>query len=256
VSQPTERFSSRVENYIRYRPGYPSPLLDLLRSDCGLTQQSVIADIGSGTGKLTELLLNNGNKVFGVEPNEAMRLAGEQLLRNYPRFVSVAGSAESTTLPTASIDIATAAQAFHWFQPEKARSECARLLKPSGWAVLIWNDRQLQTTPFLRDYEQFLLDFGTDYNEVRHDKAEAAIQAFFAPNKFSFASFPNRQIFDYDGLRGRVLSSSYTPEPDHPTFAPMLRRLEELFQTHATDGQISFDYETKVFYGQLSTDRP
>jgi len=212
----------------------------------------VIADIGSGTGKLTELLVRNGNQVFGIEPNEAMRQAGEDLLRGYPRFHSVAGSAEDTTLPANSVDIVTAGQAFHWFDPYKARVECCRILKASGWAVLIWNDRKLETTPFLNDYEQFLQDFGTDYNEIRNDKSVQTIKEFFAPEKINFASFPNHQLFDYDGLRGRVLSSSYTPEPDHPNFEPMLRRLEEIFQKHAQDGLVKFDYETKVYFGHLS----
>jgi SAM-dependent methyltransferase len=255
VSQATERFSSRVANYIKYRPGYPPAIVDLLIAECGLTPQSVIADIGSGTGKLTELFLANGYKVFGVEPNAAMREAGEDLLRNFPRFESVNGSAEGTTLPANSVDIVTAGQAFHWFDPYRAKVECTRILKPAGWAVLVWNDRQLETTPFLTDYELFLQEFGTDYNEIRNDKSDAPIQAFFSPDKINCRSFPNHQLFDYDGLRGRVLSSSYIPEPQHPEFETMLRRLEQIFLKHARDGWISFDYETKVYFGHLSNDQ-
>jgi SAM-dependent methyltransferase len=252
VSQPTERFSSRVENYIKYRPGYPPAIVDFLAAECGLTPQSIVADIGSGTGKLTELFLANGNEVFAVEPNAAMRKAGEDLLHTYPLFQSVAGSAEQTTLPSLSVDILMAGQAFHWFDPDKARVECARILRPDGWAVLIWNDRQLETTPFLLDYEQFLQDFGTDYNEIRNDKSEEPIKLFFGTEKIHHRGFPNNQVFNYDGLRGRALSSSYIPEPQDPHFEPMLPRLKQLFLKHAKDGLVNFDYETKLYFGHLS----
>src|SRR5262249_1325145 len=149
MSNPLERFSTRAENYRKYRPGYPAEIMSLLVSKCGLTPASLIADIGSGTGKLCELFLNYGNRVFGVEPNEAMRIAGETLLARYPGFVSVDGRAESTTLESQTVDFVTAAQAFHWFDRESARREFLRILKPSGWVVLVWNERRLDSTPFL-----------------------------------------------------------------------------------------------------------
>jgi SAM-dependent methyltransferase len=253
MPQSVERFTSRVETYAKYRPGYPAEIIDLLKDECGLTPDSVVADIGSGTGKLTELFLANGNVVFGVEPNASMRDVAESIFRDQPRFRSVDGSAESTTLPGSSVDLIAAAQAFHWFDPLKTRREWIRILKPAGWAVLIWNDRQLQTTPFLSDYEQLLVEFGTDYSEVRHDQAMPAIQQFFAHDQFVLKGFPNTQVFDFDGLRGRVRSSSYTPEPDHPKFEPMMRKLKTIFDKHKKNGYVNFDYETKVFYGRLST---
>ena len=151
-----QRFSNRVADYIRYRPGYPSAVRDVLRSECGLKSGHVIADIGSGTGFLSELFLKNGNRVFGVEPNEAMRQAGEEYLASYDGFASVEGSAESTTLDDASVDFVTTGQAFHWFDQTAARSEFTRILKPSGWVVVIWNERLTDTTAFLRDYETLL----------------------------------------------------------------------------------------------------
>jgi ubiquinone/menaquinone biosynthesis C-methylase UbiE len=251
LSQPTERFSSRVENYVKYRPGYPPAIVDQLKLDCGLTSDSVIADLGSGTGKLAELFLNNGNKVFGVEPNAAMRNAAEQLLTHFPTFVSIDGSAESSTLSDSSVDFITAGQAFHWFDVPKARVECARILKTGGWVVLIWNDRKLETTPFLSDYEHLLLQFGTDYKEVRHDHATQSINDFFGPAEVSCRSFPNQQIFDLEGLKGRVFSSSYTPEPDQPAFIPMVEKLEQIFDQHQQNGLVTFDYDTRIYFGKL-----
>ncbi len=251
MSESVERFTSRVENYAKYRPGYPLEIVDLLKTECGLTPASIVADVGSGTGKLSEIFLANGNVVIGIEPNAAMREVAEKIFQDQPLFRSVDGSAEATTLTAASIDIVVAGQAFHWFNPSKTRTEWNRILKPGGWAVLIWNDRQLQTTPFLSDYEQLLIEFGTDYAEVRHDKGMPMIEQFFAGDRFVMKGFPNTQVFDFDGLRGRVRSSSYTPEPDHPTFAPMMRQLETIFDKHQKNGYVSFDYETKVFYGQL-----
>ena len=253
MPQSVERFTSRVETYAKYRPGYPAEIIELLKDECGLTPDAVVADIGSGTGKLTELFLANGNVVFGVEPNASMRDVAESIFKDQPRFRSVDGSAESTTLPKSSVDLIAAAQAFHWFDPLKTRTEWIRILKPDGWAVLIWNDRQLQTTPFLSDYEQLLVEFGTDYSEVRHDKGMPAIQRFFADAPFVLKGFPNTQVFDFDGLSGRVRSSSYTPEPDHPKFEPMMRELKTIFDKHQKNGYVNFDYETKVFYGRLST---
>ena len=162
---PTVRFSTRVENYVRYRPGYPDAVLAWLRAECDLTPAAVVADIGSGTGKLAELFLRNGNRVFGVEPNREMREAGEGMLAGFPNFVSVDGAAEATTLPAASVDFVTAGQAFHWFDRQTARREFARILKPGGWVVLVWNERR-SDSPFLRDYEALLREFASEYEQV------------------------------------------------------------------------------------------
>jgi SAM-dependent methyltransferase len=252
MSQSVNRFTSRVETYAKYRPGYPAEIVDLLRRECNLTPDSIVADIGSGTGKLTELFLANGNVVFGVEPNASMRQVAENIFEDQPNFRSVDGSAESTTLPDASVDVITAGQAFHWFDAAKTRDEWVRVLKFGGWAALVWNARKLQTTPFLHDYEEMMLEFGTDYKDVRHENTEATIGEFFAPDKFGSGSFPNAQVFDFDGLQGRVRSSSYTPEPDHPKFDPMMERLKTIFDKHQKNGYVNFDYDTKVFYGHLS----
>lgn len=250
-ASPTARFSDRVENYVRYRPGYPPKVLDLLRRKCGLTPDAGIADIGFGTGLFTRLLLDNGNSVTGVEPNEAMRLEGERILAAYPRFRSVAGTAEATTLPNHGVDFVTAAQAAHWFRRDEARREFVRILKPGGWVVLLWNERVTDSTAFLIAYEKLLMEYGTDYNEVRHERTTSTIQEFFAPSPFSAHVFPIQQVFDYAGVEGRLLSSSYVPAPSHANHQPMLAALRRLFDAHNQQGKVTIDYQTRVYCSQL-----
>src|SRR5579863_10506974 len=252
VKDATQRFSSRVDNYVRYRPGYPPGAIQLLKDECGLTSDSLIADVASGTGIFTRMFLENGNPVFGVEPNAEMRHAGEQLLTGYSRFTSVEGTAEATTLADHSVDFVTAAQAAHWFDRAKARREFIRILKPGGWTVLIWNERQTDSTSFLRDYEQLLLTYGTDYQEVRHERTTDEIASFFAPSPFQSAVLEMRQNCDYDALEGRLLSSSYIPSSDHPAYQPMLQHLRRIFDAHQMNGQVVLAYATRVYYSQLS----
>ena len=251
VKDSTRRFSSRVGNYVRYRPAYPSAVIDLLKNDCGLAAASLIADVASGTGIFSRMLLENGNRVIGVEPNAEMRKAGEEYLRAYPKFTSVAGTAEATTLADHSVDFVTAAQAAHWFDREKARREFMRICQPGGWTVLLWNERRTASTPFLRAYEQLLAEFGTDYQDVRHERTTEQIETFFAPSRFEVRTFDYRQEFDYEGLEGRLLSSSYTPQPGDAAHSPMLRELRRIFDTHQLDGRVTFEYDTQVYYGQL-----
>jgi ubiquinone/menaquinone biosynthesis C-methylase UbiE len=245
------RFNTRVENYAKFRPTYPPIIIDLLKANCGWTETSVIADVGSGTGILSEMFLRNDNTVFGVEPNAQMRSSAEHLLSNYQQFKCIDGAAEATTLASHSIDFVTAAQAFHWFDQTRARLEFARILRPKGWVVLIWNERRLDSTPFLRSYEQLLLQYGTDYQKVRHENVTGQIADFFAPQRFRRESFENIQTFDFESLRGRVLSSSYIPQPEQPSFEPMIAALREVFEEHQQRGTIAFEYDTKVYYGQL-----
>jgi SAM-dependent methyltransferase len=251
ASNATSRFSDRVENYVRYRPGYPPEVIQELKAECGLTPCHVVADIASGTGMWTRMLLENGNRVFGVEPNNEMREAGERLLAEFPKFTSVVGTAEATTLADHSVDFVTAAQAAHWFDREQARREFARILKPGGWLVLLWNERVTDSTAFLRDYEQMLLTYATDYQDIRHEHTTSAINEFFDPAPFQERTFAMRQEFDYTGVEGRLLSSSYAPGPEHPRHAPMLRELRRIFGANAVGGRAVFEYKTRLYFGQL-----
>ena len=251
ASNATSRFSDRVENYILYRPGYPQEALDSLKTECGLTPGDAVADIASGTGIWTSQVLENGNPVFGVEPNADMRKAGERLLATFPRFTSIAGTAEATTLPDRSVDFVTAAQAAHWFDRDRARREFVRILKPGGWLVLLWNERLTDSTNFLRDYEELLMTYGTDYDEVRHERTTDAVNKFFDPAPYQERTFQMRQEFDYAGVEGRLLSSSYAPGPEHPQHAPMLRKLRRIVDASSVDGRLAFEYKTRLYFGRL-----
>ena len=249
-----QRFSNRVADYVRYRPGYPSAVRDVLRAECGLKSGHVIADIGSGTGFLSELFLKNGNRVFGVEPNEAMRQAGGEYLASYDGFVSVDGSAESTTLDDASVDFVTAGQAFHWFDQNAARGEFLRILKPAAWVVVVWNERLTDASPFVREYEDLLRKFGTDYASVKESyPSEGHMRDFFGPGAYSSHTLPNFQEFDFDGVAGRLRSSSFVPTPDHPNFAPMMAELEKVFDGHNQDGHVRLEYTTHIYFGRLNS---
>jgi SAM-dependent methyltransferase len=245
-----QRFSSRVADYVRYRPSYPSALLDLLSGECALRSGHVIADIGSGTGFLSELFLKNGNRVYGIEPNKEMREAGEEYLASYDGFSSIEGSAEATTLDDSSIDFITAGQSFHWFEPDAARREFVRILKPNGWMLIAWNDRRMEEAPFTRAYENILERFGIDYKNVKDSYPEAQrIRGFLST--FSQRDLPNDQTLDWDSLCGRLRSSSFTPPPGHSNYAPMIAELRKLFDAYQQNGQVRMDYFTRIYYGRL-----
>lgn len=252
--EPTRRFSDRVADYVRYRPGYPPALVPFLREHMGLSQHSVIADIGSGTGILSRMLLERGHTVYGVEPNEEMRTAAEELLRGFPGFTSIAGAAESTGLPAACADFVMAAQAFHWFRTLEARAEFRRILRAPGWIVLIWNTRDDDRSPLLRAYEDVLQRYGVDYREIDHRKARdpRLLSDFFGAGGWQTATFPNEQVLDWTGLRGRVLSASYAPKPGHPSHDPMMGHLRRIFEEHQRNGLVRLEYDTEVFYGRLA----
>lgn len=248
----TERFSDRVDDYAKYRPSYPVAVLDFLRSAEILRSSSVVADVGSGTGLLSRLFVESGHDVFAIEPNGEMREAGERALREHANFHSVAGCAESTTLKPASVDLVTAAQAFHWFDRSSARNEFQRILRPPGWVALVWNERE-SASPFLEGYEELLRTYADEYLalngchvDIRH------IEEFYAPAPFEMVAFPNSQSLDFDGLSGRLQSSSYTPLAHEPAHAPMMRALRSLFERYAEHGVVEFMYQTRVYYGRLA----
>jgi SAM-dependent methyltransferase len=250
---PTTRFSSRVDNYLKFRPRYPQEVLAALREDCGLTSDLLIADIGSGTGFLAELFLLNGNQVFAVEPNREMREAGARLLKKYPGFHSVDGRAEATTLDCRSFDVVAAGQSFHWFDREKARREFLRILKSNGWMMIVWNERDSEATPFMREYDRILKQYVTDPSRVAHKTVyDTALDEFFGKNGFTTKTFSYRQHLNYEGLEGRLLSSSYTPESGHPNHGPMLAALLKMFRAHEVEGRVTLDYTTRMYFGRMS----
>jgi ubiquinone/menaquinone biosynthesis C-methylase UbiE len=247
----TERFTDRVSLYLRFRPTYPRAVIDILRAEAALTPAAIVADVGSGTGLLSELLLENGNVVHAVEPNDQMRAAAEARLGHHARFHSVAGRAEATTLRDRTVDLVTAAQAFHWFDLHSTRREFARVLRPAGQVTLIWN-RRLVTTPFGEAYEGLLRRFGTDYSEVRHDRITSDVLEEFYRGSFGRRSLSSSQRLEFEHLKGRLQSASYAPPPGHPDHEPMVRALSQLFDRHQTGGEVTMEYETEIFFGPLS----
>ncbi|HKW16595.1 MAG TPA: class I SAM-dependent methyltransferase [Terriglobales bacterium] len=248
----TQRFSSRVTDYVRYRPSYPKEVIGILEGECGLTRESVIADVASGTGIFTKLLLEHGNRVLGIEPNPDMRRASEAFLEQYPKFCSVNGTAEATTLADRSVGFITAAQAAHWFNRDKAMPEFERILKPNGYLVLIWNDRKMHGSKFSDKYEELVEKYGTDYSEVQRLGRTIEGGEFFQEYKCEKRTLPNHQEFDYAAIEGRLLSSSYAPQRGEPACAGMLTDLRRIFEACQQNGIVRMEYDTNIYFGRLS----
>ncbi|MBD2867504.1 class I SAM-dependent methyltransferase [Paenibacillus arenilitoris] len=247
-----ERFSNRVETYVKYRPSYPKEAIDYLYGTVGLGKESEIADIGAGTGIFSKLLLERGSGVIAVEPNDAMRDAAERQLGGMRGFRSLRGSAEHTGLPGASVDYIVCAQAFHWFDRGAAQAEFGRILKASGKAVLVWNSRLTHGTPFLEQYDRLLRTYGTDYDKVNHKNiTTASLVSFFKRGGLQEARFANRQVFGFEELAGRLQSSSYAPASGHPDYAPMMEELRRVFDRNERGGKVAVEYETEIYWGEV-----
>lgn len=245
----TQRFSTRVDNYVKYRPGYPKEILTFLKEATGFSPDWIVADIGSGTGISTALFLDNGNTVYAVEPNGPMRNKAEELLGGNPRFISINGAAEATTLLPLSIDLIIAGQAFHWFDPTPTKKEFHRILRPGRKIALMWNERQV-ASDFEKAYEALLQEYGTDYLQVKHSNITPGdIGSFFSPAPYQLMTADNRQDFDWERLQGRLLSSSYTPTQQDNRYKKMISDLNDIFNTHQQNGLVHFDYQTKLYIG-------
>lgn len=251
MSRSVSRFSNRVANYVKYRPDYPREVIGWLTEQGALAKESIVADIGCGPGMSTKMFLENGNRVFGVEPNAAMRAAAVEYLKDFADLKLVDGSSENTNLNDASVDLLVAAQAFHWFDPAPTRKEFQRILKPGGHVALMWNERQLDTTPFLIEYEAFLLKHATDYEKVRHENVDKFRLEQFFGGPYRQATFGNIQDVDLDGLKGRMFSSSYMPNEDEPAAAGMIAELKALFAKHSRNGRIQILYDTNVYLSRF-----
>jgi SAM-dependent methyltransferase len=248
--QPTERFSRRVENYRRYRPSYPAGVIELMRQEGRLEVGARVADVGSGTGILTRLLVEAGWEVDAVEPNGPMREAAEADLGARAAFHSVAATAEATTLPEASVAAIVCAQAFHWFEREAAAREFRRILRPDGLVFLVWNERR-EDSEFDCAYEAIIDSLGAGRAECGHGAVQRNLEHFFRPETFREASFFNPQSMDWEVLRGRFLSSSYVPLEDDPRHPRLLGELEELFHRYQQEGRVVFAQNAWVYFGQV-----
>ena len=251
MAKNIERFSDRVESYIRYRPDYPLAIFDFLSEKANFQTSTVVADIGSGTGISTEMFLRNGNKVYAVEPNKEMREAADRSLGSFEKYVSVNGSSEVTTLPADSVDLIVAAQAFHWFERKIFKTECQRIGTQDAHCLLIWNERKVESD-FEKAYEDLLIRYATDYTSVDHRNIKLDdIAAFFAPNEVQAETLYNEQLFDFNGVKGRLLSSSYAPNIGEPNYEPMIVYLREIFDQYQKNEQVGFSYDCKLFLGRI-----
>ncbi|HCA42686.1 MAG TPA: class I SAM-dependent methyltransferase [Bacteroidetes bacterium] len=248
---PLERFSDRVDNYIKYRPGYPDKIIDYLETEKILKAEYVIADIGSGTGISCELFLKFGYKVFGVEPNKEMRDASEKLFSGYKNYQAIDGNSDTTNLKNNSIDLITGFQAFHWFDLNKSKLEFIRILKPERYAVFVWNTRK-EDSDFLIAYEKLLQTHGTDYKKVKHNNINHKTVKDFFDSEFKYKEFENSQKFDFIGLKGRLLSSSYAPNENDEGYEAMISELEIIFDKYNSNNSVSFDYVTQVYSGKIN----
>lgn len=249
---PTERFTIRVDNYLKYRPHYPAEIINVLQDLIGLNPAWHIADIGVGTGFSAELFLQHGNRVTGIEPNAAMRSAGDVYLQSYPSYSSLSSTAEQTGLSDHSVDLILAGQAFHWFRLPETKTEWQRILRPEGWVALLWNERRETGSPFLVAYEELLLEFAPDYQSVDHRHINAhTLHEFFNPNSYFEVWLPYSQNLDFEGIKGRLLSSSYVPLEDSSLYQPMLDRLQLEYDRNQQDGCIELVYDTKLYIAPL-----
>lgn len=250
-SRSTERFSDRVGDYVKFRPRYPAEVIDTLQVKRGLKPSHIVVDVGSGTGISAELFLRNGNAVFGIEPNDAMRTAAENALSDYPGFRSQKGTSDSTGLADQTGDFIIAAQAFHWFEPIATKKEFNRIAKKAATIALIWNDRRVTGSAFAEEYESLIIKYGTDYLKIRHNNVdEKRIHEFLGP--FELATFYNHQDFDFAGLLGRLTSSSYIPNKGQARYAAMEDELRRLFQRHQRQDVIRMEYDTKIYLNVLN----
>ena len=245
-----DRFTNRATAYHTHRPRYSSDLISLLSHEVGLRPGHVVADVGCGTGISAEPFLRNGNKVYGIEPNADMRAVAERNLRDFPGFQLVAATAEATTLPDSSIDLVLAGQAFHWFDRPRAAREFARLLRPTGWITLVWNERLTDTTAFAAAYEDVLIRHSIDYTSMDPKKVSgdtSAVTAFLG-ERCRVATFRHRNCATFDGLVGLLASASYAPLPGHPKHQGMIDALARAFRDSEQNGKVPLDYEMKVYY--------
>ena len=247
----TRRFSNRAKLYAKYRPGYPKVLISFFKDELNLSPLHVIADVGSGTGLLSKLFLDNGNLVYAVEPNMEMRQTAESFFNKNPKFHSINGMAEHTTLDSHKIDFITVAQAFHWFNKELTKQEFKRILKPNGEIVIVYNDRK-KTDGFMQEYERLLLKYAPNYKEQTHqDVSEEEIADFYGNKVFGKKCFDNYQSLDFEGFKGRLMSSSFIPM-ELSSQPNVDKELKETFHKCQEEGKIRFEYLTVVWYGKIT----
>lgn len=247
ASDSKSRFTGRASVYARYRPTYPHAILEVLRRNGFLSGTGAIADVGSGTGLLARLFLDDGHTVFAVEPNDDMRLTAETQLSGYKGFRSVRGSAEETTLATGSVDLVTAGQAFHWFSPALAKKEFARISRHRRVA-LIYNTREHASSGLAADYDAVIRRHGRNFSQVRGPE-EDTMRTFFEEHRLF--TIPNPKSLDLEGLTGRLSSASYMPAPGEDGYRAMIEDIQRMFERHQRNGRVTMQLTTEIFLGTV-----
>ena len=242
------RFTGKAEAYSKYRPTYPREILDILNKEIGFSEDKVIADIGSGTGILSKIFLDNGNRVFGIEPNSEMRSFAEKNLSRYDNFISLNQTAENTSLSAGSIDLVTAGQALHWFDPDKSRKEFVRILRSLGHVMIVYNERK-EGDGTMKDYENVSNKYATKYEAS--DINKEYLTKFFNNKNYKELNVPNKQMLDFEALVGRASSASYLPSKDDPDFELLKQDLKKMFDEHQENGLVTLNYKTLIFLGQI-----
>lgn len=248
-----DKFNGMGKVYSKYRPSYPLNFVDYLFTDVGMSQSSIIADVGSGTGILTRQLLEKGSNVYGIEPNADMRVIAETNLNNFPGFTSVSGSAENTTIDDNSVDYITVAQAFHWFDREKFKKECQRILKPEGKVILVWNTRDNENELVIENYEvnrKYCPNF-KGFSDGMYGKTNNDDFSDFFNGEYETKVFLNNLIFDMDGFIGRNLSASYALKSNDAQYNDYVNELKKIYEKYSNNGQLIMPNLTRSYVGNV-----
>ena len=244
---PIERFSPLVENYAKYRPGYPEQILFTLEKHFGINNEKIIADIGSGTGQLSKLFVNKYYQTYGIEPNAAMRMVSINEFATYLNFKAIKGTAEQTFLYSESIDLIVAGQSFHWFDNEMSKIEFNRILKHKGIIALIWNERKNETE-FMQRYERLLQKHCSNYKINNHKEYDyRKIKELFSEKKVDLFIFENQQKMDFTAFIGRLKSCSYCPSENDKHYAFLMRGMNKLYENYKCEENITIEYNTLMF---------
>ncbi len=226
--EPTAIYSGKAEGYAAHRPDYSHDAISSLIELTGLGSTTVVADVGSGTGNMSRHILRHAARVFAVEPNDEMRHQAERLLGDDVAFTSIAGTAEQTTLPDASVDLIAVGQALHWFDDGPANREFSRILKPGGLLATVSNH------------------FGGTPPDI---------DCFFASGTCRHRSFPVSIIETWEAFIGGARSGANTPVPGESGYDDFEKAHRARFESKAKDGLIEVSYTTELTVGEPRGDQ-
>ncbi len=247
----TDKFTGLAGYYNASRPAYSNELIDALYKNYGFCANSTIADIGSGTGKFASQLLERGSMVYCVEPNADMMNTAIVRLKCYDRFIPVSGGADNTGLSDNCVDYITAAQSFHWFNPDTFKKECKRILKKDGLVCLIWNVHDMSCDINLEScslYQKYCPDFKGFSNGIHDDTSP--IKGFFN-RKYEYIQYENPILYDRDKFLSRSLSASYTLKPNDPKYDEYCQALNDLFNKYEKDGIVTIKNYSCAYIGRI-----